>query len=384
MDQRKSALSAWARRCLEELAGLRPESEIARALAQAPVETVSGDASFRRYFRIRLNGSLLRRGGVVVEQQQPLDELLNASSFVLVDAPPAHEDCQKFVHIARLLRAAGLLTPRVIQVNYEKGFMLLEDFGDTLYLPQLEDSKASGDAAADMLYQAAMAALIELQARGKGGELAPYDRALLRREMALFDEWFCERFLGLELSAQEKTLLDATWTFLEDAALAQAQVCVHRDYHSRNLMILHDDIAHAPGVIDFQDAVLGACTYDLVSLLRDCYIVWPQERVRDWALQFREKALLRGIISAGDEAGFLRDFDLMGLQRHIKVIGIFCRLNLRDGKVRYMGDVPLVIDYVLRVAAMHPEMSPFLDWFRNKVLPIALPKLRAFSEQDLL
>jgi len=357
---------------------------MARVLAQAPVETVSGDASFRRYFRIRLNGSLLRRGGVVVEQQQPLDELLNASSFVLVDAPPAHEDCQKFVRIARLLRAAGLLTPRVIQVNYEQGFMLLEDFGDTLYLPQLEDSKASGDAAADTLYQAAMAALVELQARGKGGELAPYDRALLRREMALFDEWFCERFLGLELSAQEKALLDATWTFLEDAALAQTQVCVHRDYHSRNLMILHDDIAHAPGVIDFQDAVLGACTYDLVSLLRDCYIVWPQERVRDWALQFREKALLRGVISTGNEADFLRDFDLMGLQRHIKVIGIFCRLNLRDGKVRYMGDVPLVIDYVLRVAATHPEMRPFLEWFRNKVLPIALPKLQALSEPGVV
>ncbi len=130
--------------------------------------------------------------------------------------------------------------------------------------------------------------------------------------------------------------------------------------------------------------MLGACTYGLVSLLRDCYIVWPQERVRKWALQFREKAVLRGIIADGDEAVFLRDFDLMGLQRHIKVIGIFCRLNLRDGKVRYMADVPLVIDYVLRVASTHPEMKPFLDWFQNKVLPIALPKLQAFSEQDLL
>ncbi len=382
MDQRKSALSAWARRCLGELAGLQPESETARALTQAPVETVSGDASFRRYFRVRLTAPLLG-DGVVSERQQSLQELLSASRFVLVDAPPAHEDGPKFVRIARLLRDAGLLTPRVIAVDYEQGFMLLEDFGDTLYLPRLLESRASDVAAADTLYQAAMAALIELQARGKGGELAPYDRALLRREMALFDEWFCERFLGLELSAQERALLDATWTFLEDAALAQTQVCVHRDYHSRNLMILHDDIAHAPGVIDFQDAVLGACTYDLVSLLRDCYIVWPQERVRAWALQFREQAVLRGIIPAGDEADFLRDFDLMGLQRHIKVIGIFCRLNLRDGKVRYMADVPLVIDYVVRVASLHPEMKPFLDWFQNKVLPDALPKLQAFSEQDV-
>ncbi len=382
MDQRKSALSAWARRCLGDLAGLQPESETARALTQAPVETVSGDASFRRYFRVRLTAPLLGKG-VIREGQQSLQQLLSASSFVLVDAPPAHEDCHKFVRIARLLRDAGLLTPRVIAVDYEQGFMLLEDFGDTLYLPRLLENRASGDAAADTLYQAAMAALIELQARGKGGELAPYDRALLRREMALFDEWFCERFLGLELSAQEKALLDATWTFLEDAALAQTQVCVHRDYHSRNLMILHGDIAHAPGVIDFQDAVLGACTYDLVSLLRDCYIVWPQERVRAWALQFREQAVLRGIIRAGDEADFLRDFDLMGLQRHIKVIGIFCRLNLRDGKVRYMADVPLVIEYVVRVAGQHPEMKPFLDWFQNKVLPDALPKLQAFSEQDV-
>ncbi|MES3007057.1 MAG: phosphotransferase [Pseudomonadota bacterium] len=383
MDQRKSALSAWARRCLTELAGLRPESDTARALAAAPVETVSGDASFRRYFRIRLAAPLSGAGGIF-QQTQSLGELLNNVNFVLVDAPPAHEDCHKFVRIAGLLRDAGLLTPRVIQVDYEQGFMLLEDFGDTLYLPRLLESKESGDTAADTLYQAAMAALIELQARGKGGELAPYDRALLRREMALFDEWFCERFLGLTLSEQERALLDETWTFLEDAALAQTQVCVHRDYHSRNLMILHDDIAHAPGVIDFQDAVLGACTYDLVSLLRDCYIVWPQERVRAWALQFHEQAVLRGILPAGKEASFLRDFDLMGLQRHIKVIGIFCRLNLRDGKVRYMADVPLVIDYVLRVAAMHPEMKPFLDWFQNNVLPIAQPKLQAFSEEGFV
>ncbi len=380
MDQRKSALSAWARRCLEELAGLRQHSETSRALTAAPVETVSGDASFRRYFRIRLSVPLQSSEADGVAE---FDELLSATSFVLVDAPTVHEDCHKFVRIAGLLRDAGLLTPRVIRVDYEQGFMLLEDFGDTLYLPQLLGSRAAGDDAADTLYQSAMAALVELQARGKGGELAPYDRALLRREMLLFDEWFCERFLGLDLTAAERALLDHTWTFLEDAALAQTQVCVHRDYHSRNLMSLQDGIAHAPGVIDFQDAVRGACTYDLVSLLRDCYIVWPQERVRAWALDFRRRAVQREILAAGGEGAegaFLRDFDLMGLQRHIKVIGIFCRLNLRDGKPRYMADVPLVIDYVVRVASLHPEMKPFNDWFQDRVLPMAMPRLLEFSE----
>ncbi|MGB4247026.1 MAG: phosphotransferase [Pseudohongiellaceae bacterium] len=356
MDQRKSALSVWARRQLSEMAGATP----LQGLAEAEVETVSGDASFRRYFRIRIANA----------------------SWVLVDAPPTHEDCHRFVRIAHLFREAGLLTPRVLAVDYEQGFMLLEDFGDTLYLPTLLQGRSLNDDSADQLYSASMHALIELQANGKSSELAPYDRKLLRTELSLFDNWFCERFLELTLTDEEKALLDRTWTFLEDAALAQPQVCVHRDYHSRNLMILENDLKHAPGVIDFQDAVVGACTYDLVSLLRDCYIVWPQERVREWALQFRAAALQRGILdadAASTPAQFLRDFDLMGLQRHIKVIGIFCRLNLRDGKPRYMADVPLVIDYVLSVAAQHPEMAEFMQWFQNKVLPLALPKLEKFA-----
>lgn len=367
MDHRKSALAAWARHCLAE-GGLEEKggAKLLPRLAQAEVETVSGDASFRRYFRIRLA----------------------SSSWVLVDAPPAHEDCHRFVKIARLFREAGLLTPRVLAVDYEQGFMLLEDFGDTLYLPTLLQSRAVNDDNADQLYTAAMAALIELQANGKSSELAPYDRKLLRTELSLFDNWFCERFLGLTLNDEEKALLDRTWTFLEDAALAQVPVCVHRDYHSRNLMIIGGDLRHAPGVIDFQDAVVGACTYDLVSLLRDCYIVWPQERVREWALQFRSAAVKRGILSDDDVStaeSFLRDFDLMGQQRHIKVIGIFCRLHLRDGKPRYMADVPLVIGYVLRVAAQHPEMSEFMQWFQSKVLPLAQRKLKAYAvETDVV
>lgn len=362
MDQRKDALAAWARQCLQDMAG--------SALPQGSIHTVSGDASFRRYFRIVLP----QAPGSVEPHWQ---ELLQATRYILVDAPPAHEDCRRFVRVAQLFRAAGMLTPRVLRADFDQGFMLLEDFGDALFLPALQT--ASG---VDALYTAAMNALIELQARGNGSELAPYNRQLLRTELSLFDHWFCERFLEITLSADERALLERTWTFLEDAALAQPQVCVHRDYHSRNLMILDGDVQHAPGVIDFQDAVFGPCTYDLVSLLRDCYIVWPDARVRAWALQFREKAVQRGILAgtgAAADAAFLRDFDLMGLQRHIKVIGIFCRLNLRDGKPRYMADVPLVIDYVLRVAAVHPEMAEFNHWFQNRVLPLAYPRLQAFA-----
>lgn len=358
MDQRKSELAAWARQFLEVTAGT--------GSIEVEVETVSGDASFRRYFRIRVSSIL---------------------SYVLVDAPPTHENCRLFVHVARMFRHAGLLTPQVLSVDYEQGFMLLEDFGDTLFLPGLLAAQEKGESmSVDTLYGSAMRSLIELQANGEKGELALYDRKLLRTELGLFDHWFCERFLELDLSAQERAMLDRTWTFLEDAALQQTQACVHRDYHSRNLMVLNDDASHAPGVIDFQDAVVGACTYDLVSLLRDCYIVWPAEQVRIWALQFREMALARGIFvddERASEEAFLRDFDFMGLQRHIKVIGIFSRLNLRDGKPRYMADIPLVIDYVTSVAVAHPEMNDFMQWFHSKVLPVASAKLKIFMEPEL-
>jgi len=359
MDQRKTLLSAWAQRCLATMPGLG-EGDASRA----SVDTVSGDASFRRYFRLRTD---------------------DGRRYVLVDAPPEREDCHRFVHVAQLFREAGLLTPQVLAVDYQQGFMLLEDFGDALYLPTLRASREQSPATVDAMYGAAMSALVELQANGKSGELAPYDRALLRTELRLFDHWFCERFVGLQLDARARDLLDSTWTFLEDRALAQQQVCVHRDYHSRNLMILNNDPAGAPGVIDFQDAVVGACTYDLVSLLRDCYIVWPQARVQQWALQFHTQASQRGVLpTATDFPAFMRDFDLMGIQRHIKVIGIFCRLNLRDGKPVYMADIPLVIDYVLTVAAEHPELAPFLDWFRHAVLPQAREKLEPYIVTEAL
>ena len=373
MDQRREAVVAWARQCLEDMTGHSP--------VEGEVEVISDDASFRRYFRLRFERVLECDHELVSESKR---QFLRHSQFVLVDAPPAHENSEQFVRVANLFRDAGMLTPRVLETDFDKGFMLLQDFGDALYLPALQ-----AGVEVDTLYRAAMFSLVQLQVNGETEELPPYDRELLRKELNLFKDWFCERFLGLLLSEEELVLIERTWIFLENAALSQPQVCVHRDYHSRNLMVLpfdpESDFDQAPGVIDLQDAVVGANTYDLVSLLRDCYIVWPVERVRAWALEFREMALAVGLLendSEQEEQAFLRDFDLMGLQRHLKVIGIFSRLNLRDNKPRYMADIPLVIDYVLQVAAQHPEMSEFLQWFKNKILPIANAKLQAFAHKD--
>lgn len=363
MDIRRTELSAWAKQCVADLAG--------QALCEGDVDVVSGDASFRRYFRLRLPEAV----SLSLPGEQDSAPLYTRN-FILVDAPPQHENSREFVRIAALFRGAGLLTPRVLAVDFAVGFMLLEDFGDSLYLPALQE----GDQA-DALYASAIEALLKLQSRGDCTVLPPFDRQRLRTELKLFDDWFCGQFLGLQLSNSEQVLLDNTWTFLEDSALAQTHVCVHRDYHSRNLMVLADSDDHAPGVIDFQDAVRGPCTYDLVSLLRDCYIVWPQDRVRAWALGYLERAKALNIVEQGlAEQQFLRDFDLMGVQRHIKVIGIFCRLNIRDGKSRYMNDIPLVIDYMLSAASQHPEMAPFVSWFEAKVLPVANAELAAIAE----
>jgi aminoglycoside/choline kinase family phosphotransferase len=363
MDIRRTELSAWAKQCVADLAGL--------ALCDGDVNVVSGDASFRRYFRLRLPEAVSL--GLANEQNSTQ---LSAHNFILVDAPPQHENSREFVRIASLFRGAGLLTPRVLAVDYDSGFMLLEDFGDALYLPALQAGNQT-----DALYAGAIEALLQLQSRGNCAVLPPFDRQRLRTELRLFDDWFCGQFLGLQLSHSEQVLLDNTWTLLEDSALAQPQVCVHRDYHSRNLMVLANSAEQAPGVIDFQDAVSGPYTYDLVSLLRDCYIVWPPKRVQAWAVDFLAKAKAHNIVEQSfSEQQFLRDFDLMGLQRHIKVIGIFCRLNIRDGKPAYMNDIPLVIDYVLSVASQHPEMAPFVSWFEAKVLPVAKAELAAIGE----
>ncbi len=358
-DVRREALQNWARECLQEVTGID--------VGDTELEMVSGDASFRRYFRMRLAADKL--SGSAVPNV--------ANSYILVDAPPEHEDCQRFVRVADAFRDAGLYAPVVHEVDYYLGFMLLQDFGDSLYLPALLQAQKTHDLPrASLLYEQAMSALLDLQQNCLAVDLPLYDKDLLHHELSLFDQWFCTAFLGLQLDPAEHALIERTYDFLEEAALMQPYVCVHRDYHSRNLMVRDDIENQAPGVVDFQDAVAGPYTYDPVSLLRDCYIVWPDAQVQQWALQYLDQARSRGIIPDSlNEEDFLRDFDLMGLQRHLKVLGIFCRLNLRDGKAQYLQDLPQVIAYVLRVAASYTELVEFTEWFRHRLLPLIAVKL---------
>ena len=345
MDARIQELTVWANAALDQLI---PGKENWIELV-----SVSGDASFRRYFRARLA----------------------QGSFIAVDAPPTNEDNKAFVRISNLFRDASVLTPTVLSVDYELGFMLLDDFGDRLYLHQLLRLQELGsikDSA--KLYRQAIDTLINIQSGVKCERLDPYDRDRLHDEMMLFEKWFCEEYLCLQLSDGDRELVARTFTFLEDAALGQTRVAVHRDYHSRNLMVLDPKVFGedtGPGVIDFQDAVSGAYTYDLSSLLRDCYIQWPPDRVREWALYYFERAKIEAVITESDPEQFFRDLDLMGLQRNLKVMGIFARLCIRDKKPQYLADIPLVIQYFLDVSQQYPELVHFRDWFTQKVLPTA-------------
>lgn len=352
-DLRLQQLQLWAQSVLTAELGTDP--------GPVHAEGLGGDASFRRYFRFVASAPL-----ILPTIASPV------RSLMLVDAPPERENNPAFLLSANEFSAAGLRTPTIVAADIEQGFMLLEDFGDQLYLPCLLDAQEHNNIGrVDTLYSQAMNALLALQSDRSPSQLPPYDQARLHTELVLFDEWFCARMLGLELSGAEKKLLAQTWHFLEQAALKQTQARVHRDYHSRNLMVIQQaDGSHpedqAPGIIDFQDAVIGPVTYDLVSLLRDCYIVWPAEDVERWLAQYHQQAQARSILPAAvslDE--FRRDFDLMGLQRHIKVLGIFCRLALRDNKPRYLLDLPVVMDYVVSVGEKHPELDAFISWFRS-------------------
>lgn len=346
-DERLVALCCWAQPGLSRV--------LQRPLVEPPVAvSLGGDASFRRYFRY----------------QDP--ETLQ--SFLLVDAPPPQEDVALFVRVATEFQTAGMRTPQIHEADPEQGFMLLEDFGDSLFLPRLQLAQRSGDEqVADRLYESALTSLLALQRDSGPSQLPPYDAERLMNEMRLFDQWFCGDMLGLELDSGTQRLLDETWQFLAEAAIAQKPVRVHRDYHSRNLMIIDGDIAARPGVIDFQDAVLGPVTYDLVSVLKDCYIVWPRAQVRRWLAKYHEQAGKRLILPESlSFESFYRDFELMGMQRHIKVLGIFCRLALRDGKRGYLGDLPVVLDYVQQTARTYPELAAFSNWFER----IPLPRIR--------
>ncbi|ADQ83787.1 aminoglycoside phosphotransferase [Methylovorus sp. MP688] len=288
--------------------------------------TASADASFRRYFRVHLADRTL----------------------IAMDAPPPQEDCRPFVEVARLLLEADLHVPQVLAQDLEQGFLLLSDLGDTTYLQVLTADNASA------LYRDACQALVSLQRASRPDVLPPYDEALLMREMQLFPDWYVKRHLNRELDAKQQAVLDSTFAVLTQNALSQGQVYVHRDYHARNLMLCEPN----PGVLDFQDAVYGPITYDLVSLFKDAYIAWEEEQVLDWTVRYWQSARDAGLPVPQDFSEFYRDFEFMGAQRHIKVLGIFARLNYRDGKDGYLKDMPLVLEYLRRVCARYTELRP--------------------------
>ncbi len=281
-----------------------------------------------------------------------------------MDAPPEHEDCRPFVRVAALLRAAGLNTPQVLAQDLESGFLLLTDLGTTTYL------KALNDANADELFRDAIDALLRLQLASRTGELPPYDEALLRRELGLFPEWYVARHLGIELDAgQQQTLAEMTALIVANN-LAQPAVYVHRDYMPRNLMVTEPN----PGVLDFQDAVFGPITYDVVSLFRDAFVSWDEERVLDWTVRYWEKAKRAGLPVNADFGEFYRDFEWMGLQRHLKVLGIFARINYRDGKAGYLKDTPRFVHYVRTVCERYSALTPlarFFDRIESRARPSA-------------
>jgi aminoglycoside/choline kinase family phosphotransferase len=317
-DPRLAELRQW-------LAGLPSPAVQADSMRPA-----SSDASFRRYFRV--DGPA-------------------GATFIVMDAPPPQEDVRPFIHVAQLFAGSGVSVPQVVAQDVERGFLLLSDLGSTTYLHQLNSDSAH------QLYLDAIDALVLIQAQSRPDALPEYDRALLLRELMLFPDWYIGKHLGFTMSDAQTADLNKTFDLLLANNLAQGQVFVHRDYHSRNLMILPKG---NPGILDFQDAVYGPITYDLVSLLRDAYIQWDEELVLDWAIRYWERARRAGLPVNPDVDAFYRDFEFMGLQRHIKVLGIFARLYHRDGKDAYLKDMPLVMEYTRRAAGRYSEFKPLL------------------------
>ena len=290
----------------------------------------SADASFRRYFRATFSDGTL----------------------IVMDAPPQQEDCTLFLRTAKVFSAAGVHVPEVLAQNLAQGFLLLSDLGNTTYLQALNNDPGS----ADQLYCDAADALIKIQLASRPGVLPDYDAALLLRELNLFPDWYVAKHLQAVLSAEQKAELAAVFARILQNNLAQPRVFVHRDYHSRNLMVTLPN----PGILDFQDAVYGPVTYDLVSLFKDAYIHWDEERVLDWLIRYWEKARKAELPVVADFADFYRDFEWMGVQRHIKVLGIFARLAHRDGKESYLRDMPLVMDYLRKACKRYRELNPLL------------------------
>lgn len=319
IDPRRQALIHWLQVAL-------PNSDF-------NLTTASADASFRRYFRVHLADKTL----------------------IAMDAPPPQENCEPFVRIAKLFGEAGVHVPQVLAQDLAQGFLLLSDLGDVTYLSQLNDTTASA------LYHDASQALIKLQLASKAGVLPDYDDVLLTREMQLFPDWYIAKHLGISLDEKQLAVLNSTFALLNKNILSQGQVYVHRDYHARNLMVCDDN----PGVLDFQDAVYGAITYDLVSLFKDAYIRWDEEKVIDWLVRYWQVARKQGLPVPTDFSEFYRDFEYMGVQRHIKILGIFARLYHRDGKDGYLKDMPLVMDYLRRACERYIELKPMLRLLDN-------------------
>jgi N-acetylmuramate 1-kinase len=303
----------------------------------------SEDASFRSYWRVQADGPS------------------SPSSWILMDAPPEKESLDAWLDVDARLRKAGLHAPEIFAADHERGFVLMEDLGARTYLPELRPDSV------EALYADALDALLRMQRSVEVSGLPEYDSERLTLEMELLPEWFLQRHLGYTISKNERDIIDAAFRFLVDAADEQPRAFVHRDFHSRNLMIVepasaaeHSDILPNPAIIDFQDAVIGPVTYDLVSLLRDCYIEWDAEHVEGWIDSYRLRLQAAHLIGTEVSAArFSRWFDLMGLQRHIKVLGIFCRLWYRDGKRQYLGDLPLCWRYAITVAQRYPELVEF-------------------------
>ena len=315
--QRQKQLSTW-------LSSVHPNKTFTLAPASA-------DASFRRYFRATF---------------------ADGTTQVVMDAPPQHEDCRPFLHVGSLFEAAGANVPHVYAQDLEQGFLLLSDLGSTTYLQALKADNAAA------LYGAATDALLKIQLASQPNELPPYDEALLRRELNLFPEWYIGKHLGKTLTDKQSHNLERAFKAILANNLAQPCVYVHRDFHSRNLM--HVD-TNNPGVLDFQDAVYGPITYDLASLFKDAYIQWEEPQIMDWLIRYWEKARKAGLPVREDFGEFYRDYEMMGVQRHIKVLGIFARLYHRDGKDGYLKDIPLVFEYLHRACARYIDLKPLLN-----------------------
>ena len=306
----------------------------AHQIDPSTAQSASADASFRRYFRVQAGDQ----------------------TRIVMDAPAPQEDTRPFIAVSKALAATGVTVPHVYEADSDQGYLLLGDLGNTTYLDVLNESTAL------TLYNDAISALITFQVGGNTSTLPAYDTALLRRELDLYPDWYIARHKNVQLDAKQASALNQTFEAIIANNLAQAKVFVHRDYHSRNLMLIANG---NPGILDFQDAVHGPITYDLVSLLRDAYVRWEEEQVIDWTVRYWEKARKAGLPVASDFSLFYRDFEWMGLQRHLKVLGIFARLNYRDGKSRYLNDMPLVLSYVQRVCERYNDLAPLHHLIRQ-------------------